>query len=194
MSRPASCSRWRSWQDSRCEDAIGGEKVVRTSHFTAAAAGFVLGCSLIACNHGGGAVVDGGTDTMTCDPTCLSRSWWLGRSSDCSVVCMGNSNWTECTHTDCEVIEASRYSAGTRTSLAPMLYSSEARSFYLIGSSSMQSYSAGGDCNLQIGSGSSEHFSCTDVTLVLPTATLELASPEQAAALDSVSAPGRYTY
>jgi hypothetical protein len=167
---------------------------MRTSHLTAVAAGFVLGCSLVACNHGGQALVDGGADTMMCDPTCLSRSWWLGRSSDCTVVCMGHSSWSECTHTDCEVIEASHYSAGARTSLAPMLYSSEARSFYLIGSSTMQSYSSDDNCNLQIGSASSERYACKGSALVLPTATLDLASPEQAAVLDSVTGPGRYTY
>jgi len=75
-----------------------------------------------------------------------------------------------------------------------MLYSSEARSFYLLGSSSMQSYSADDNCSLQIGSASPESFACSDTALVLPTATLDLASPEQAGVLDSVNGPGRYTY
>jgi hypothetical protein len=164
------------------------------SHVKLAAAGLVLGSVLVACNHDDTVGVDAAADAMSCDPTCLMQSWWLGRSSDCATVCMGNPGWAECMHSDCEVIEASRYSNGTRASLAPMLFSAEARSFYLIGSPGMQDYTVGGDCKLQIGSAAPETFACVGSMLQLPTATLDLATTQQATVLDGVTAPGRYTY
>jgi hypothetical protein len=83
---------------------------------------------------------------------------------------------------------------GTRASLAPMLFSAEARSFYLIGSPATQDYSVGGDCKLKIGSAAPEAFVCVGSMLQLPTATLDLATTQQATVLDGVTAPGRYTY
>jgi hypothetical protein len=107
---------------------------------------------------------------------------------------MANAAWTECMHADCEVIEATRYTTGIRRSLAPMLSSIEARSFFLIGSPTTKPYTTDGECNLQTGSASPEHFVCDGSELQLPTATLQQATPQQAAALDEASVPGRYSY
>ena len=168
---------------------------MRSPHYSTAVVRLLLGGAIVACNHSEAVPADGATDAMTtCDSTCLSQSWWLGRSSDCSVVCMANPAWAECMHADCEVIEATRYITGTRTSLSPMLYSSEAHSFYLIGSPTTKAYTVDGECNLQIGSASPEHFACDGSELQLPTATLQLATPQQAAALDGATVPGRYSY
>jgi hypothetical protein len=78
--------------------------------------------------------------------------------------------------------------------LDPMLFSAEARSFYMIGAPAMRDYSVGGDCKLQIGSAAPETFACVGSMLQLPTATLDLATTQQATVLDGVTAPGRYTY
>ncbi len=159
----------------------------------------LIAAAIVACHSSSTSKTVDGPPADGADPcaeACLTRGWWLGVSSNCSTVCMGgNASLTECMQTDCEVIEASRYTT-MRQSLAPMLFSANARSFYLVGSLTSKSYSASG-CMLQIGSASPETFSCSAASLTLPTAMLSAASDTESGALDAAAtanAPGHYTY
>jgi hypothetical protein len=135
-------------------------------------------------------------DGMSCDAACVRQGWWIGVSSNCNVVCMANPSLTECKQSDCEAVEATRYE-DTRKSLAPMLHSAQARSFYLIGSLMTSTYAVDTNCHLQVGSAMPRAFSCTSMMLTLPTAVLTAASSAQATALDSAATAntaGHYTY
>jgi len=153
---------------------------------------------LVACHHETSTTTDGGTDAAAAcgESTCIVGRWWIGMSSNCAVICSANGSLAECMQPDCEVIEASRYDADRR-SLAPMLYSAQAHSFYLFGSVMTKTYATPTACHLQVGTAAPEMYTCATDTLMLPTATLQAATTAQAGALDAAAAanaPGRYSY
>jgi hypothetical protein len=167
-------------------DAVEGEAVRNSTLLL-----LVVGC-------GGGSMPlkPDADDAAQCDPICITNGWWIGRSANCDTICMSTSPPPECAHPDCEVIEASLYAGSTRSSIAPIARSAEARSFFAFAPATAKPYSVGSDCTLQLSGGSPEHFTCTGIGLVLPTATLALASDEEAKAFERAVAngPGDYTY
>jgi len=158
--------------------------------------GVLVASLLVAC--GGNTASDDAPpgDGASCSAACVMQGWWIGVSSNCDVVCMADPTLTECMQADCEVIEASRFE-DMRKSLAPMLHSAQARSFYLIGSLMTTTYAVDASCQLQIGTAMPKPFSCTSTMLTLQTAILAAASAEQTTALDAAAAAntsGHYTY
>lgn len=152
------------------------------------------------CGHGTDGVGDDSDAPPggSCDPSCIEmQPWWLATSSNCSVICMANASLSECMQQDCKAIEATRYQSQVRTSLAPMLYSASAHSFYLLGSARMDPYSLSPDCEVKIGTSSPTPFTCSAAGLQLPTALLDPSTQAQNTALDAAAtsgASGRYTY
>jgi len=157
----------------------------------------VLVTTSAGCDQSGGDSSDAApNDSVSCTSACVMQGWWIGVSSNCDVVCMGFPSLTECMQSDCQAVEATRYQE-TRKSLAPMLHSAQARSFYLIGSLTTNSYVVDTNCQLQIDSAMPRTFSCTSTMLTLPTAVLTAASSDQATALDAAATAntsGHYTY
>jgi hypothetical protein len=100
-------------------------------------------------------------------------------------------------HSDCQAVEARRYVAGQIATLAPMLYSAEARSFYLFGSLMMNTYTISDPCTVRVDTRPAQPFTCEGDSLTFSTAVLHAASTSASTALDAASTanmPGRYSY
>lgn len=136
-------------------------------------------------------------DGPACAPECIESNWWLTVSSDCSVICMGNPSLAECMKSDCQSVQADRYDGTQQRSLAPLLHSTENRSFYLFGSVMTNAYTITAECALEIPMRTPRPFECSAGTLRFTTAIFTAASSEQSVALDTAATMnvlGRYSY
>lgn len=126
-----------------------------------------------------------------CDEQCVSKSWWLGRSSNCTVLCMSDPSLDECMQSDCEVVEGRKYAGSSQHSLG-LLHSAAIRSFYSFIPPNVESYEIREGCNLVVGGGSPRAFTCdaTAGELDFTTATFLAATPAQEVALEMALASG----
>lgn len=149
-----------------------------------------------ACGETPNNVSDANTST-SCAPSCFETRWWIGVSYNCTVLCMGSPNLAECMRSDCEAVEARRYVGGQIASLAPMLYSAEARSFYLLGSLMTNTYASTDPCMVRVDTRPAQPFTCEGDSLTFSTAVFHAASTSASTALDTAfttNTPGRYSY
>lgn len=132
-----------------------------------------------------------------CTDGCLESGWWLSILADCSVLCMADPSWPECTHADCDTVEARRYDSTNQHSLL-MLHTAEARSFHLIGPPMVDPYHVE-DCTLHVDISPPRMFgfTCSAGSLSFETSAFTLATSAQAGALDQASqagVEGSYSY
>lgn len=153
-----------------------------------------------ACGGSGSATkTDGGMDATasSCNAACFEQRWWINIASNCAVACTANPGLSECGHADCKQISSQRYEGGMLGTLAPMIWSEEDRSFYLLGARMDDGYSLTSGCEIRIDMRPAQSFTCNGATLTFPVGTFSAAGAMQATALDAAAAagsPGRYTY
>jgi hypothetical protein len=141
------------------------------------------------------ATEDGTSDV--CPASCYAMRWWISGSSSCMTFCMAMPSLAECSDPNCKTVTAQRYDAGVLATLGPMLYSSQNRSFYLVGGLVHNSYTVAGKCMMQVDNNMPQIFSCAADTLSFPVGQFIAATSQQSGALDAAAAantPGRYSY
>lgn len=123
--------------------------------------------------------------SVRCNSECLS-GWWLSVRGGCRAYCLAAPPaFRECSHADCEQLDARLYGSEGAERLVPFLHSASARTFTALPFRANGSWEVRGtECTYTSNDVFQVNFECRNGQLIRGGAALERPSPELAASLD----------
>ncbi len=94
-----------------------------------------------------------------CRDDCLP-GWWISVFGTCGALCSLDPQPRECAAADCEHLDARQYGEGGVYSYYWLTHSPAAREFTLIGIFPQDSWGLPGPCELRVGEGAVQSFTC----------------------------------